>query len=157
MKYKNYKVAVILMLAMFLYAITSFQIPRFVNWASAGGTSWDGQFPNSSGCTVGNIVTERKIYPTSAIVEMRHSILCNTLWTRTTNNDSQNRSMYVNATFKFNISPWYYSIPSGGKIARYQSVFSQQRWSAQPFKSCGLANLTNPIPGPVNSPCTTNY
>lgn len=100
MKYKNYKAAVVLMLAMFLYAITSFQLPGFVHWASASGSSWDGQFPDSSGCTAGNVTTERTIYPANSKVEMRHSILCNTLWTRTTNTDSLNRSFYANATFK---------------------------------------------------------
>ncbi|MCC7119155.1 MAG: DUF2690 domain-containing protein [Anaerolineales bacterium] len=157
MKYKNYKVALILMLTIFLYAMTSFQAPKFVHWASASGSSWDGQFPDASGCAVASVTTERIIYPASSKVEMRHSILCNTLWTRTTNTDSQNRSFYANATFKFNVSPSYYTIPSGGKIAKNQSVFSQQRYSSQPFKSCGLVNLINPIPGPVNSPCTTNY
>ena len=150
-------IAVTLVTATFM-AVTSFQLGSFVSrtFALCIGTGCNGLFPDSSGCATNGIIsTQSVIYPASSKVEMRHSGGCSTRWTRTTNTDSLNRSFYANATFIYNISPWYYNVPSGGKIVKNASIFSQQRFdtSNTPHEACGYVS-GSAIPGPVTSPCT---
>lgn len=149
----KFKYLIAIMLATLMLVLTSFPIGGLVNRALAtcSGYDCDGQFPDSAGCA-SPATTTYIAYPASSVLEMRHSTYCPTYWTRTTNTDSLGRSFYANATLWFSVSPYYYTVPSGGPIDVNQKVFSQQRYSGSPFSSCGYVNGSY-IAGPVSSPC----
>jgi hypothetical protein len=159
MKQKIGKFAGVLILAALLYVATSFQATGFINQALAAcsGTGCDGQFPDSSGCstngTITNLVT---LYPTYTTVQMRHSSGCNTSWTRTTVTSTPYGPVYITATLTFNVAPWNYPISSGGPLGLNSAVFTQQRYSAKPFKACGAGSLTGYIMTPYLSFCSNN-
>lgn len=149
-----------LLITTVLVIASSFPFASTVFAATCSNTGCNGQFASSTGCgNAGRVTNSKTIFPASGRVDLRFSLDCATLWTKTTNTDSLGRSLQANATLWFPNSPTYYTVSSGGPIAVNSSVVSQQRYGggiANPpgFLACGKVSTTA-ISAPVGSPCTS--
>jgi Protein of unknown function (DUF2690) len=145
------KLAIGLFAAISMIMVTSF--PLALPALACSGTDCNGTDPNDTGCS-SDAGTAATIYPTNSKVELRRSFSCDTMWTRTTNTDSLNRSFYAYATLKF-YGMAYEWRNTQAPISKNSFIYTDQQYDPiiGGWQSCGYVGSSY-IGYPVYSPCT---
>jgi hypothetical protein len=123
--------------------------PVSVQAATCSGTSCNGLYPTSTGCSVG---AQEKGYITLnalTITKIFKSTTCSTFYAYTVGH-SENPKYYLNATLKYYYNT-YTSYPIKGNIV------SPQRYGLSSAEACGAASTSSPISAMIYSPCVTGW
>jgi hypothetical protein len=140
----KYTVSLLLMVLM-----VSFVIPPMVDVqaATCSGTSCNGLYPTSTGCSIGATEKGYIILNALTFTKIYKSTTCSTFYAYTVGHSSD---YYLNATLKYYYNT-YTSYPIQGNIV------SPQRYGLSSAEACGAASTSGPISAMIYSPCVMGW